>query len=130
MFAPSASASRTVTSTGSAWVDAGTTSEEAAASRLERQLDDLPRLDATDRIDDDARAVGERGDEVLGLELADAANPRVCATRPRQPVGDREPGTVVASGRVAADEDRPMRRHDAASTVRSRKWAAHEMHGS
>ena len=75
--------------------------------------------------------------QVLELELL--AGPDV---EPREEVwrqGRQEPGhsrecrTIVPAFDVAADEEPDRSRHDhhrRSSTRRSRKWVAHEMHGS
>jgi hypothetical protein len=87
-------------------------------------------LDAANRVDDDASPIGERLDEIVRLELADDPDANATPLERRQPgdCGDRR--AVVAAGNIAADEHRAARGHETASTAKSRKWAAQEMHGS
>ena len=97
---------------------------------------DRARAQPDDRVDDDAGAAVGQLEQVLELELlaaADLEDGQQVRRQPGQQPGDRgQRRAVVAAIGVAADEqaDGPRGGHDRSSTRRSRKWVAHEMHGS
>lgn len=116
---------------------------------LEREHDDGTRLDADRRVGEDAgRArwdVEERidvergrgsnlaqGEDIIGEAVQRDRSGRVVAPlglaaddEPDQSDGSSPAGPASAPGSGPAAGD-----HCASSTVRSRKWVAHEMHGS
>ena len=97
---------------------------------------DGARARADGRVDDDAGAVVGQLEQVLELELLARPDLEVGQQVRRQPgqqTGHRgERRAVVTAVGVAADEQPDGTRggHDRSSTRRSRKWVAHEMHGS
>ncbi len=111
----------------------------------ERAADHGPGLGAGDRVDDDAGRVGRQVGEVVDAQLLAAAHLELgeqVARQGRQERGQgHDRGAVVAPVGVAAGHDpdgrgRQVRGHRTVSTTRSRsmrrsrKWVAHEMHGS
>src|SRR5579862_3103583 len=108
----------------------------------QRQRHDLARLDPHDRVEDQAGRPPRDVDEVGDVELLAAADLEALAdvlVQGREDTGDGgERGAIVATVGGATDEESDGWRrhgHDASSwgwrsTERSRKWVAHEMHGS
>ena len=105
----------------------------------EGETDDGAGLDAGDGIEDQARDARGHVDEVLDAQLDAAPDLEPAEEGPRQrrkQRGDRrERDAIVAAIGIAAHHDPDGRigrhgHHGAASTERSRKWVAHEMHGS
>ena len=106
---------------------------------VQRQLDDRARLDADDRVEDEARRARGQVDEVLDAQLQAAQDVQAREQVVRQGRHERRDrrgrDAVVAAIGIPADDDLDEGlgeggRHGAASIVRSRKWVAHEMHGS
>ena len=103
----------------------------------QRDRDDLAGRESDDGVGDHAGRVRRQVDQVVEVELLAAANVEDREQVRRQPGKQRrdrgEGRTVVAALGVAAHEQADRSRsgdHDPSSTRRSRKWVAHEMHGS
>ena len=113
----------------------------AAASRdgqvSQRDRDDVAGREPDDRIRDHAGRIRRQVDQVIEVEPLAAANVEdreQVRWKPGKQRRDRGKGrTVVTALGVAAHEQAHRSRlgdHDPSSTRRSRKWVAHEMHGS
>ena len=92
------------------------------------------RRRAEGRVDDDARLSGRDVEQVVDTELPAMTDVRHIEDRLRQASDGRLPDSVIAAVGLTADEDadRVGRAggHGIWSTRISRKWVAHEMHGS
>lgn len=104
----------------------------SADEPLEREHDDGARLDSDGRIDEEAgraRRDVEKGIDVEPGRVPDLAPGEDLSGKSVQ--RERSGRVVAPLGLTAHDQpDRPAADHRASSTVRSRKWVAHEMHGS